>query len=261
MSMFSFIVGGLILGGAAFNANAASEVTLKKSIRTGEKSMKALIVVTSHSKLGNTGKQTGYYLPEVSHPFFELKENGIDVEIASMEAGEAPMDPKSNDLDDPKNKKFMEQYGELLKTTKVLKTLNPKDYQAIIFAGGHGAMWDFSVASEVSSMSAGIYENGGVVAAVCHGPAALTNIRLSNGKPLVYGKKLTGFSNDEEIAAEMTKVMPFLLQDKLIELGAQFSHKGLWQENVVVDGRLITGQNPASGSLLGKKVAEVLRQK
>src|SRR5574337_780722 len=136
---------------------------------------KALIAVTSHDTLGNTGKKTGYHLAEVTHPFFKLKEANIEVDFVSPKGGKAPMDEKSRDTNDPENKKFLADpnlIGKLDNTLKP-KDINPKEYAAIVFAGGHGTMWDFPNDKELHQLIAAIYENGGVVAAVCHGPAAL----------------------------------------------------------------------------------------
>src|SRR5690606_16623658 len=138
-------------------------------------------------------------------------------------------------------------------------SVNPEEYSAIIFAGGHGTMWDFPNTPEVADLSTAIYENGGIVAAICHGPAALVNIQLSNGQFLVAGKRVTGFSNAEEDAIELTPVMPFLLETELKNRGALYESAPLWQEKVVIDSRLITGQNPASAKGVGEAVAKALR--
>ncbi|OUR95882.1 type 1 glutamine amidotransferase domain-containing protein [Halobacteriovorax marinus] len=222
---------------------------------------KILIVVTNQSDLVGTGLKTGYYLPEVSHPYYKFKKAGLLVDFASPKGGVAPMDPKSLDLKDPLNKKFYENKELMgqLKNTLSLKNVNPKEYKAIVFAGGHGTMWDFADSEAVSKVSREIYESGGVVAAVCHGPAALVNIKLSNGDYLIKGKKVTGFTNVEEDIVELSKFMPFMLEDKLKERGAKFESANAWNEKVVVDGRIVTGQNPASASELGSKIVELLK--
>lgn len=197
---------------------------------------KALIVVTSHNKLGNTGRQTGYYLPEVTHPYFKLKEAGFEVDFVSPKGGKAPMDESSKDLEDPENRRFLEDPSLLkrLENTLAPAEIRASDYLAVLFAGGHGTMWDFPQDEWLSKIAATVYEQGGVVAAVCHGPAALINIRLANGRFLVDGKAVTGFSNDEEDAVKLSQLMPFLLESKLIERGARYSKAPLWQENVIV---------------------------
>ncbi|MES2525476.1 MAG: type 1 glutamine amidotransferase domain-containing protein [Bdellovibrionota bacterium] len=221
--------------------------------------MKALIVVTGHSELGSTGKKTGYYLPEVSHPFFALMDEGIEVDIASPKGGLAPMDEKSRDLTDKLNRRMVEEHGEKLAKTLKLSDVNTSKYQAIIFAGGHGTMWDFAQTPSVRIAAEAIYENGGILAAVCHGPAALLNLKDKKGIPLVKGKRVSSFTNDEEEAAGLTKVMPFLLETEFIKLGAKFEKAELWQKKVIVDGRLVTGQNPASAEGVGQETARLMK--
>ncbi|MEK7358262.1 MAG: type 1 glutamine amidotransferase domain-containing protein, partial [Bdellovibrionota bacterium] len=142
-----------------------------------------------------------------------------------------------------------------------LSAVDPTKYSAVLYAGGHGTMWDFADSAQVQRIASGVYENDGIVAAVCHGPAALVNVKLSNGSYLVSGKRVTGFSNAEEEAAELTKVMPFLLETALIDHGAKFENAALWQKKVVTDGRLVTGQNPASAAGVGAAIAKILATK
>lgn len=229
---------------------------------TYAQSSKVLLVVTNHSELGDTGVKTGYYLPEVTHPYYELVNAGYEVDFASPKGGVAPMDPKSKDLTDPENKAFYsnKKVFSKLQNTLSLKDIKASDYKAIVFAGGHGTMWDFANSSDLNRVTSEIYENGGIVSAVCHGPAALVNVKLSNGKYLVSGKKLTAFTNEEEEAVKLTEVMPFLLETELVKKGAEFLEKDNWKENVVVDGRLITGQNPASAKKLGKEIVKLLKE-
>jgi putative intracellular protease/amidase len=226
---------------------------------------KVLIAVTSHETLGNTGRKTGYYLPEVAHPFLALIDRGFSLEqidIVSPQGGKAPMDPNSYDLNDPKNKRFLEEptFAARLEHTLRPADIDPADYSAIIFAGGHGTMWDFPEAEALLRIAAAIYEQNHIVAAVCHGPAALVNLTLSDGQYLIANKAITGFSNDEESAVGLTEVVPFLLESKLIERGAAYEKAPLWQSNVVVSGRLVTGQNPASAEGVGEAVAALLEQ-
>jgi len=218
-----------------------------------------LFVVTSHSEKGNTGKKTGYYLSEVSHPWDILKNAGYEIDFVSPKGGNAPVD--GFDLNDPINKKFWENevYRKKIENTFKPSQINPKDYVAIHFAGGHGTMWDFPNNEEISEIASKIYENNGYVSAVCHGPAGLVNIKLSNGKYLVDGKKVNAFTNEEEEAVGLTNVVPFLLETKLIERGAIFEKSGLWQSHVVVDQRLITGQNPASAKQVGEELLKGLK--
>jgi len=224
---------------------------------------KVLIAVTSHDTLGNTGRKTGYYLPEVSHPFFALLEHGFTIEqidIVSPQGGKAPVDASSVDLTDPINKRFLDQAELVAKLDHTLRPadVRPSDYSAILFAGGHGVMWDFPDATNLQAIAVAIYEQEGVVAAVCHGPAALVNLQLSNGAYLVAGKTVAAFTDDEEAAAGLTNVVPFLLESTLVARGAKHQKAALWQENVAVDGRLITGQNPASAGAVGEALAHLL---
>lgn len=224
--------------------------------------IKVLIVVTSHANLGTTGKPTGYYLPEVTHPYAVLVEQGITVDIASPQGGKAPLDAKSLDLQDPVNKYFWENPAtrSKLENTIPLTEIKAESYKVILFAGGHGTMWDFAKNQHIQNLTKEIYENGGFVAAVCHGPAALVDVKLSNGKYLVDGKKVAAFSNAEEEAAGLTKVMPFLLETELVKRGAIYSKADLWAKHVVTDGRLVTGQNPASASEVGRELAKLLNK-
>ncbi len=221
---------------------------------------RALIVVTSHAQLGDTGKPTGYYLPEVAHPYAALVARGIEVDIASIAGGTAPLDPSSLQLTDPVNKHFWETPATRAKLehTQPLSQIDPGRYQAVLFAGGHGTMWDFPNNPDVQRIAASIYEAGGVVAAVCHGPAALVDVKLSSGQHLVAGRHVAAFSDAEEEAAGLTRVMPFLLQSTLEQRGALHSKAALWQAHVQVDGRLVTGQNPASAAGVGTAVATLL---
>ncbi len=221
---------------------------------------KVLIVVTSHDELGKTGQKTGYYLSEVTHPYFQLVDAGIQVDIASPKGGKAPVDPKSDDLKDPENKRFIEDpnHKDKLENTLVLAAIDPNQYDAILFAGGHGTMWDFYPNDVIARLAATLYEKGGYVAAVCHGPAALLNIKLSNGDYLIQGKQISAFSNDEENAVGLANDMPFLLESELIARGGHYVKASEWQAKVAVSERLITGQNPASAAGVGQVLTKKL---
>lgn len=222
----------------------------------------ALIVVTNHEDLGGTGKKTGYYLSEVTHVFYPLKEAGYNIDFASPKGGPAPLDESSRDTDDPENKKFLEDKELMgkLNNTLALKEVNSDRYQVIHFAGGHGTMWDFPDSREAQNVATDIYEHGGIVAAVCHGPAALVNMKTSDGKFLVDGKKVSAFTNAEEKEAELENVVPFLLQSKLKERGANFDEGDKWSDHVSISERLITGQNPQSAKSVGKAILDVAKQ-
>lgn len=222
---------------------------------------RVLIVVTSHDQLGSTGEKTGLWLSEMTHPYHELTQAGIEVDLASIQGGAAPIDPRSLGGDDPVNNSFMADPAtrRLLDNTLRLSDVDPSSYEGVLFAGGHGSMWDFPESKAVDAVGSAIYENGGYVAAVCHGPAALLNIHGSSGELLIKGKRVAGFSNAEEEAAGLTEVMPYLLQDELIAGGAVYSEGEMFTSHVVTDGRLMTGQNPQSAAHLGKALAQALK--
>lgn len=216
---------------------------------------KILFVVTSHDQKGATGEPTGYYLGEVTHPWEVLYQAGYPIDFVSPKGGKAPVD--GFDLSDAVNKKFWDsEYRNKIENTMKPQQVNPSDYVAIYYAGGHGTVWDLPQNEAIANIASKIYENGGIVGAVCHGPAGIVNIRLGNGKYLVDGKKVNGFTNAEEIAVKLDKVVPFLLEDKLIERGGKFEKSGLWQPHVTADGRLITGQNPQSAKAVGQAIRQ-----
>ncbi|WP_082140511.1 type 1 glutamine amidotransferase domain-containing protein [Chryseobacterium sp. FH2] len=221
---------------------------------------KILFVVTSHDKKGETEENTGYYLGEVSHPWEVLHKAGYEIDFVSPKGGTPPVD--GFDLKDPANKEFWEnkEYKNKIDNSLNPSQVNPNNYSTILYAGGHGAMWDFADNTELATIASKIYENGGIVAAVCHGPAGLVNIRLNNGKYLVDGKKINAFTNEEESEVQLTNVVPFLLEDKLKERGAKFEKSGLWQNHVVSDQRVITGQNPQSARSVGEAILKELNK-
>ncbi len=216
------------------------------------KMKKVLFVITSHDKKGETSQPTGYYLAEVSHPWDVLSSAGYEIDFVSPKGGKAPVD--GFDLEDPINKKFWDnlEYRNKIENSMKPSEVKPEEYSAIFYAGGHGTMWDFKDNVELAKIAAQIYESNGIVSAVCHGPAGLINIKLSNGKYLVDGKKINSFTNEEEIAVGLEKVVPFMLETKLIERGAIFEKSGLWQKHIVTDQRVITGQNPQSAQGVGE---------
>lgn len=221
---------------------------------------KVLFVVTSHTKKGSTGQPTGYYLAEVSHPWEELTGAGYEIDFVSPKGGKASVD--GFDLNDTINGKFWSDtvYRNKIENTMKPSEIDPGNYVAILYAGGHGAMWDFADNTELADIAAKIYENNGVVSAVCHGPAGLVNIKLSSGKYLVDEKKINAFTNEEEAASGLDKVVPFLLESRLIERGAKFEKSGLWKSHVVVDQRVVTGQNPASAKSVGQATLGEIRK-
>ncbi len=222
------------------------------------KSKKVLFVLTSHDQLGDTGHKTGAYLSEVTHPYDEVTRAGYEVQMISPHGGQPPLDGVK--MDDPLNATWMNDEEFLSKLESSLRPwqVNSKDYCAIYFAGGHGAMFDFPENLQLQKLASEIFENNGVVGAVCHGSAGLVNVRLSHGGYLVRGHELSCFTNEEEETVGMEKAVPFLLQSKLIERGAKHSQSPKFAVHVVKSGRLVTGQNPASAAGVGKGIVEVL---
>lgn len=224
---------------------------------------KILIVLTSHTKLGNTGKKTGFWLPELTHPYYEFTKAGYTVDIASIAGGIAPVDNKSFEEYDAYNQIFLDDATLMAKVIRSIPIadIDHSQYKAVVFAGGSGPMWDFPNNKDITRISKAIYENQGVVSALCHGNAALVNITLSDGSLLIKGKRVAAFTNEEEASLGTTDVVPFLLQDKLIERGAIHVYGKPWQENVITDGRLVTGQNPASAHKAAQKVIALLKKR
>jgi len=223
-----------------------------------EKEKKVLFVVTSHDKKGSTGKPTGFYLSEVSHVWDVLVNAGYEIDFVSPKGGKAPVD--GFDLKDPINAKFWNdpKYHQKIENTMRPEDVNPLDYSAIFYAGGHGTMWDFPNNTKLAKIAAQIYDANGAVGAVCHGPAGLVNIKLSNGQYLVKGKTVAAFTNSEEQATGLSNVVPFLLETKLVERGAIHKKSKNWANHVEVSARLVTGQNPASAKDVGLALLKVM---
>lgn len=222
------------------------------------KTKPVLCVVTSNPIKGDSGQPTGFWLAELTHPLEVLKEAGIETELASVRGGQPPID--GFDLSDPVNARFWADAGfrKALASSPSLADVDPARYAAVFFAGGHGTMWDFPVSAAVQRVVRGVYEAGGVVSAVCHGPAALVNARLGDGSYLVAGKRVAAFTDQEEEEVKATKIVPFLLASTLTAHGARHQPAPNWAANVVVDGRLVTGQNPASARGVGEAVRDLV---
>src|SRR5215207_7160906 len=203
---------------------------------------RALIVVTSHDQLGSTGKPTGAYLSEITHVFQALVKADIAVDFVSPKGGQVPVD--GIDRTDADNATFLDNHLTQLHASLRPDQVDPAKYGAIYYAGGHGTMWDLPDNAGLARIAAQIYEAGGIVSAVCHGPAGLVNIKLSTGEYLVAGKELAAFTDDEERAVKLTDVVPFLLASTLVQRGAKHRSAPNFAANVVVSERLITGQNP-----------------
>eukprot|EP01111_Echinosteliopsis_oligospora_P002635 TRINITY_DN13974_c0_g1_i1.p1 TRINITY_DN13974_c0_g1~~TRINITY_DN13974_c0_g1_i1.p1 ORF type:complete len:229 (-),score=76.05 TRINITY_DN13974_c0_g1_i1:39-725(-) len=224
---------------------------------------KILFILTSHSVLGDTGKPTGWYAPEAIHPFYVFKHAGYDITWASPAGGEAPLDPGSVEQfkNDKEVTKFLAEESGWKHTTKLSEFVGKSgDFAAVFYPGGHGPVFDLPFDDSSKKIAAEFYEAGKPTAAVCHGPAVFINVKLSNGDLLVKGKKMTGFTNTEEEAVGLTKAVPYLLEDRLKELGASFERSPNWQSKVVVDGNLVTGQNPASSSALAEAIVSQLNK-
>ncbi|AYF31284.1 type 1 glutamine amidotransferase domain-containing protein [Micromonospora tulbaghiae] len=215
---------------------------------------RALIALTSHSELGRTGRSTGYYVGEAAEPWEVFRAAGYDVDLASVAGGEPPVDGR--DENDTTQNDFLATAG--VTDTPKAADVDPERYDVILFAGGHGTMWDFPDDPDLARIARSVYERGGVVAAVCHGPSALVNLTLTDGSRLIADKRVAGFTNSEEAAVGLTDEVPFLLADKLTEAGAQHVPAPDFTEHVVVDGRLVTGQNPQSARAVADAVVKLI---
>ena len=220
-----------------------------------------LILVTSHEQLGSSERKTGYWLGEVTHFHHALAKAGLEVDIASPNGGRAPMDEKSRSPRDPLNEAFLTDglLRRKLENSLPASRVDEARYQAVYFAGGHGAMWDFPNHPRFSAIATALYRRGGVVSAVCHGSAGLFGVQDGTGKPLLEGRRVTGFANLEERLIGLSKAVPFLLEDRLKEAGGRYHRAFLpFAPHVEEDGRLVTGQNPASAGAVGRRVAALL---
>jgi putative intracellular protease/amidase len=218
--------------------------------------MKILMVITSHDKLGDTGRKTGFWLEELAAPFYVFKDAGAEIVLASPKGGQPPLDPKSNEpnFQTDLTRRF-EADGDAkaqLASTLRLDTVKADDYDTVFYPGGHGPMWDLAEDQNSIDLIEAFLAAGKTVALVCHAPGALRHVNTPDGKPLVQGKKVTGFTNTEEEAVGLTKVVPFLVEDELKAKGGIFSKADDWQPYVLTDGQLITGQNPASSGPAAK---------
>jgi putative intracellular protease/amidase len=228
------------------------------------KSDRALIVVTSHDALGTTGKKTGFYFDEMSGPYWAMMDAGYAVDIASIQGGKAPYDASS--YGEPGKRpvavqRFIDEPASMAKITATLPigAINPTDYAAVFLPGGHGTMWDFTDAT-LAAVIGNAWDNGAVVGAVCHGPAALVHAKRADGVPLVAGLKVNSFTDAEEAAVGLTGVVPFLVETELRKRGAKFESTENFQSHAVRDGRLVTGQNPKSVAAVSVLLVEALAE-
>lgn len=226
--------------------------------------MKIVMVLTSHDQLGNTGRKTGFWLEEFAAPYFVFRDTGVELTLASPKGGQPPVDPKS---DLPENqtpamarfKKDERAQKELAQTVK-LADVKAADFDTVFYVGGHGPMWDLAESPVSIALIESFYNSGKPVALVCHSPGVLHRVTY-RGAPIVKGRRVTGFTNGEEEEVQLTKVVPFLVEDELKRLGAIFEKVPNWQPFSIVDGRLITGQNPASSSSAAQALLKLLGQK
>ncbi len=227
---------------------------------------KILFVLTGHDRLGPAGDdsvpKTGFHLAEAALPWAVLTEAGFCVDFVTPAGGPAPIDPSSRETDNPDAARFLDddRVKRMLENTSALHDVSLEDYDAIYFPGGHGTMWDLPGNEAVQDAVRSLYENGRVVAAVCHGPAALVNVKLSDGSWLVAGKTVSVFTDEEERSVDKDSVVPFLLASKLGERGATIAKADNFQSSVSVDGRLVTGQNPASARELGERIRDLVNK-
>ena len=224
--------------------------------------MKILMVLTSHDELGDTGKKTGFWLEEFAAPYYVLKDAGHDITLASPAGGQPPLDPKSDEPDAQTEAterfKADKEAQEHLASTVKLAQVDVSKFDGVFYPGGHGPLWDLAESPLSKATIEGALGAGKPVALVCHAPAVLKNVTRQDGEPLVKGRKVTGFTNEEEEAVGLTDVVPFLLEDVLKQQGGEFSEGGVFEPYVVQDGLLITGQNPPSSEPAARKLLEAL---
>ncbi|OQK16937.1 dimethylallyltransferase [Methyloprofundus sedimenti] len=226
--------------------------------------MKILMILTSHDQLGDTGMKTGFWLEEFAAPYYIFQDANAEITLASPKGGLPPLDPKS---DDPaaqtevtqRFKNDPEAQVKLANTLR-LEEISAEDYDAVFYPGGHGPLWDLSNNADSIAIIELMYAAGKPVAAVCHAPAVLLHAKSADNKPLIQGKSVTGFSNTEEAAVQLTNIVPFLLEDSLKAKGANYAKIDNWQSYAVTDGNLVTGQNPGSSAATAKAVLELLQE-
>ncbi len=223
---------------------------------------KILMVLTSHDQLGNTDKKTGFWLEEFAAPYYVFKDAGVAITLASPQGDQPPLDPKSDEPDfhtDATRRFRNDQAAQaLLASTNKLSAVAASDYDAVFYPGGHGPLWDLVDDAASIALIESMLNTGKPVAAVCHAPAVLRYPKASDGKSVVHGKSVTGFTNTEEDAVGLTQVVPFLVEEMLVTNGGKYSKLADWQSYVVTDGLLITGQNPASSEAAAKALLSAL---
>jgi putative intracellular protease/amidase len=225
--------------------------------------MRVLIVLTSHDQLGDTGKPTGFWLEELASPYYVLRDAGVTLTLASPKGGQPPIDPKSNepDFQTDATRRFEADSQALaeLGSTQRLVDVRPSDFDAVFYPGGHGPLWDLANDPDSIRLIESFVAANKPVATVCHAPGVLVDAKSADGTPLVAEKRVTGFTNSEEAAVGLVDVVPFLVEDRLVELGAKYEKTDDWNPHVVVDGLLVTGQNPASSEGVAQALLDLLR--
>ena len=225
------------------------------------KQMKIVMVLTSHDRLGETGKKTGFWLEEFAAPYYVFRDAGAEITIASPKGGQPPLDPASDTQDGQTamTRRFKQDpvAQAALAQTIQLATIKADEYDAVFYPGGHGPLWDLTKDIHSIALIGAMYAAKKPVAAVCHAPAVLLDVKV-DGKPIVQGKRVTGFSDTEEAAVHLTNVVPFLVEDELKRLGGHYEKAADWQSLAIVDGHLITGQNPASSEAAARELLKLL---
>jgi len=226
--------------------------------------MKVLFVVTSHDELGNTGHKTGFWVEEFAAPYYSFKDAGFEVVVATPKGGQAPIDPNSEvpDAQTPATERYYidEEVQNIIANTEKLSDQKAGDFDAVFYPGGHGPLWDLANDKDSQQLILDFYNSEKPVGAVCHAPGVFKNVTLDNGEPFVKGKNVTGFSNTEEAAVQLTDVVPFLVEDELKKSGGHYTKTDDWGVHVVEDGLLITGQNPASSESVAEKLITLLKK-
>jgi putative intracellular protease/amidase len=224
--------------------------------------MKILMVLTSHDELGDTGKKTGFWLEEFAAPYYVMKDAGADITLASPKGGQPPLDPKSDEPDAQTEAtdrfKADQTAQQLLASTTPLSHIDPADFDAVFYPGGHGPLWDLAEDRDSIALIEAFAAKDRPIGAVCHAPGVLRHVKGRDGQSLVSGRKVTGFTNSEEEAVGLTEVVPFLVEDMLQERGGRYEKGADWGVYVVTDGRLVTGQNPASSEEAAKALLALL---
>ena len=225
--------------------------------------MNILMVLTSHDQLGNTGKKTGFWLEEFASPYYVFKDAGAHITVVSPKGGQPPLDPVSDaaeaQTDATRRFKSDTAAQAVLANTDKLSSVSGKNFDAVFYPGGHGPLWDLAEDADSAKLIESMAAEGKTVAAVCHAPGVLRHAKAADGSPLVMGKKVTGFTNTEEAAVNLTDIVPFLVEDMLVKNGAMYSKGADWQPYVVTHGKLITGQNPASSEAAAHAVLNQLK--